>query len=373
MVSVQGICFNLESISLRDDSCPLYGVSDRVHDAFAAADTVLLELDLLDSTTLKKLTRCKRLKRGVTAKSYLPILLYNRVEKFMKTFKSYLMEWAKREYQYRNDAYNLVADIYQMVAAGWDRKKPEWLLFSLYQMCENILERPSSPTLDVYLAEKAVNEKKTIRPLESADEQCHPVPSVSKDEIIFAIGYTLDYLEWLYSNKQPFSHKKERSLSDIVKHYRCGSLDQDIFETGKSSKSLNYSAEDDQRSKQIDAKIHTDIFVKRNERIARRIKKELDEKPNGRFFIAVGTGHFFGSGNILDWMRDLGYRIKQISNGDNIKLHAKKHNFKPLWKKDRLPQDNMQVEITITVNGHQYKNHLLPFLAIIFLVIDLFH
>ena len=41
---------------------------------------------------------------------------------------------------------------------------------------------------------------------------------------------------------------------------------------------------------QIDAKIHTDIFVKRNERIARRIKKELDEKPNGRFFIAVGTG-----------------------------------------------------------------------------------
>ena len=41
---------------------------------------------------------------------------------------------------------------------------------------------------------------------------------------------------------------------------------------------------------QIEAKIHTDIFVKRNERIARRIKKELDEKPNGRFFIAVGTG-----------------------------------------------------------------------------------
>lgn len=50
-------------------------------------------------------------------------------------------------------------------------------------MCEDILERPSSPTLDVYLAEKAVNEKKTIRPLESADEQCHPVPSVSKDEV----------------------------------------------------------------------------------------------------------------------------------------------------------------------------------------------
>lgn len=51
---------------------------------------------------------------------------------------------------------------------------------------------------------------------------------------------------------------------------------------------------------QIDAKIHTDIFVKRNERIARRIKKELDEKPNGRFFIAVGTGQ-----SKHQWFRDL--------------------------------------------------------------------
>lgn len=71
------------------------------------------------------------------------------------------------------------------------------------------------------------------------------------------LDYALNYLcscQNFWNTFENYFGKYFRSLSDIVKHYRCGSLDQDIFETGKSSKSLNYSVEDDQRSKQVDFK-----------------------------------------------------------------------------------------------------------------------
>lgn len=50
-------------------------------------------------------------------------------------------------------------------------------------MCENVFEKSSSPLLDLYIAQRATDEKKTIIPIETAEEQCNPVVSVSTNEV----------------------------------------------------------------------------------------------------------------------------------------------------------------------------------------------
>lgn len=56
-------------------------------------------------------------------------------------------------------------------AENWDRKRPEWLLLLLYQLCENLNERMgSAPILDLFLAETASASGKTMHSIESVEE-----------------------------------------------------------------------------------------------------------------------------------------------------------------------------------------------------------
>ena len=83
---------------------------------------------------------------------------------------------------------------------GWERKRPEWLLFLLYQLCENMEDRlEEAPILDLFLAEKAHSNGKEMHAIETVQEvrvphsptilssscfqQCNPISSVSRDEV----------------------------------------------------------------------------------------------------------------------------------------------------------------------------------------------
>ena len=55
---------------------------------------------------------------------------------------------------------------------------------------------------------------------------------------------------------------------------------------------------------------HRELFVRRNERIAKQIFELLKEKQT--VFILVGAGHLAGKGNILDSLRDKGCTTVQI-------------------------------------------------------------
>lgn len=54
-------------------------------------------------------------------------------------------------------------------------------------------------------------------------------------QIIFAINYTVHYLEHLHRTKMLFSVNSHRSLSALVKEYRCGNLDEQYFESNEFS------------------------------------------------------------------------------------------------------------------------------------------
>ncbi|VDL66972.1 unnamed protein product [Nippostrongylus brasiliensis] len=98
---------------------------------------------------------------------------------------------------------------------NWDRKRPEWLLFALYQLCEDFVNRPTSPMLDVFLANKAYQEEKQIRAIETAHEQCNPVASLSQEEVIEKI---LFYSNWYTT----FSLDRHFGISHVFQSLKSG-------------------------------------------------------------------------------------------------------------------------------------------------------
>uniref|UniRef100_A0A1I7WL95 Metalloprotease TIKI homolog n=1 Tax=Heterorhabditis bacteriophora TaxID=37862 RepID=A0A1I7WL95_HETBA len=223
-------------------------VSDRVREAFSFSDTVLFEVDLHNENTLRKLIKCKNLRKKQTVRSYLSSELYERISNFMVQFRNNLLLWAQKEESYGVDAYKRAQEIYDSVAGHWDRKRPEWLLFALYQLCENLIDRSTSPMLDVFLAQKALEEDKKIHAIETAHEQCNPIVSLSQDD--------------------------------------------------------------------IDEQLREDIIIKRNARMAQRLDRLMGEYPRQTVFSAIGTGHFFGNGSIVEHLRNMGYMIERVRDDD---------------------------------------------------------
>ncbi|KIH65327.1 hypothetical protein ANCDUO_04351 [Ancylostoma duodenale] len=160
----------------------VFEVSDRVREAFSYSDTLLLEIDLRNEYTVRRLIRCKNLRRKQTAASYLDPKLYQRIKDFMARFRRSLISWAQSRETHQPDLYRKAKEMYENLVGNWERKRPEWLLFALYQLCENLLDRPTSPMLDVFLANKAYEEEKQIRAIETTQEQCNPIRSLTQEE-----------------------------------------------------------------------------------------------------------------------------------------------------------------------------------------------
>lgn len=329
-------------------------VSDRVREAFSYSDTVLLEIDLRNEDTVKRLIRCKNLKRKQTTASYLHPKLHQRIKEFMEKFQRALINSLQGQEVQGDDSYRMAKDIYDSIVGNWDRKRPEWLLFALYQLCENLINRPSTPMLDVFLANKAHEEEKQIRAIETTREQCNPIATVSQEEIIFAINYTVHYLEHLHRTKMLFSVNSHRSLSALVKEYRCGNLDEQYFESNEfSMNGFNMGESEKLRAEKIHRHLRDDIISKRNERMAYRLDQLLSTNPHMTIFTAIGTGHFFGNNSILHHLHNMGYTIRSINDEDVItppRNHAKAFTFNSLWLRDHPSVSSISIEV-IEVNS----------------------
>uniref|UniRef100_A0A1I7TMZ6 Metalloprotease TIKI homolog n=2 Tax=Caenorhabditis tropicalis TaxID=1561998 RepID=A0A1I7TMZ6_9PELO len=269
-------------------------VSDRVREAFYSSDTVLLEIDLHDEATIHELISCKNLAYDETVHSYLPTELFKKIEKIMEHLRTSFLTWAQGQNPRDTRKIKHAEEIHSNITGDWWRKRPIWLLFLLYQLCENVFEKASSPLLDLYIAQKATDEKKTIIPIETAEEQCNPVWSVSNEEIVFAIEHTIHFLEDKF--KQLNQTDSKSSLKELIKHYKCGTLKEDIFDKGGMS-IIDYATETTEkfRADEINKKLKQDIFIKRNIRMAKRIDSILKSRNNNTIFSAIGAGHFLGT------------------------------------------------------------------------------
>ncbi|RCN34681.1 hypothetical protein ANCCAN_19470 [Ancylostoma caninum] len=227
-------------------------------------------------------------------------MLYQRIKDFMARFRRSLISWAQSRETQQSDLYRKAKEMYENLVGefninnrtvNWERKRPEWLLFALYQLCENLLDRPTSPMLDVFVANKAYEEEKQIRAIETTQEQCNPIRSLTKEEIIFAINYTVAYLEHLHVTEKLFGINAGKSISALVKEYRCGNLDDNYFQMNEFSfADFNAGKKERDLAQKIDHQLREDIIARRNEPMASRLDSILSTNPHLTVFSAIGTG-----------------------------------------------------------------------------------
>ncbi|KAK2547833.1 Metalloprotease TIKI2 [Acropora cervicornis] len=73
-----------------------------------------------------------------------------------------------------------------------------------------------------------------------------------------------------------------------------------------------------QRTREIDAYFRTELIVKRNERMAKRVIELLNKYPERNFFFAFGAGHFIGNHSIIDIMRREGFTVDHLGPKDQL-------------------------------------------------------
>ncbi|KHJ99182.1 hypothetical protein OESDEN_00844 [Oesophagostomum dentatum] len=203
--------------------------------------------------------------------------------------------------------------------------------------------------LDVFLAIKAHEEEKQVHPIETTEEQCNPIRSLTQQQIIFAINYTTTYLEHLHIAEKLFTNNTESSLSALVKGYKCGKLDEHYLRPNMF-RPIEFEAGEEERAlaHKIEQQLREDIIAKRNERMANRLSSFFSRNPHLTIFSAFGSGHFFGNDSVLHHLKRMGYTIQNVRENDAIAPPPKprnKYKFNSLWMRDKPAVSKISVEI----------------------------
>ncbi|VDK41733.1 unnamed protein product [Anisakis simplex] len=206
-------------------------VSERVKEAFQKANSIVFELDLHNVSTVETLMECKNMPNGFDVSQYLPTKLYARLKHYIRKYRQRLANWANRVGESKVEARKRARHIYNItISGGWEQRRPVWLLFLLYQLSERFAQNEHIPMLDLYLAQSAIDTNKRLLSIETPIEQCNPLSSVDRKQLVFAINYTLSYLEF---EQEIFSKRNMQNdiivnakdgLPDLIHHYNCGSF-----------------------------------------------------------------------------------------------------------------------------------------------------
>ncbi|VDM91554.1 unnamed protein product, partial [Litomosoides sigmodontis] len=159
-------------------------ISEKVKIAFSRSDSVVFELDLYNANTLERLSQCKNIPGGGTVKDYLSPKLYQRLEHYMRAYRNRLERQFDKSNKFHTDSEirNRSRNPFGNIVEGWERRRPVWLLFLLYQLSENYCYHEHIPMLDLFLAQYALELNKKLYSIETATEQCNPLRSVRMDQ-----------------------------------------------------------------------------------------------------------------------------------------------------------------------------------------------
>ncbi|TMS36281.1 hypothetical protein L596_003481 [Steinernema carpocapsae] len=294
-----------------------------VKQVFNSSRNVVFELELQKEETFRRLARCKNLPNLERLHQHISREIYDRLKRYLKEFRSYVHQWFVRHSARARAAREQARRFYKSIVGDWDRKKPIWILFTLYRLEHPFDEIDNAAMLDVHLAQIARRSEKRVFALETPEEQCDPLSSVSNEDVEFAVSYVLSYLESVNAERLlTLRHvKKSSSMSKntlrLIQSYKCGSIESSLADaTSGHIVGFGLRQEDERRAKEIDAKLRNDIISNRNVRMAERIQSYIEKNQQKSFFFAVGTGHFFGKDNIIELLQIKGYTVTPVGQDD---------------------------------------------------------
>ncbi|KAF7260590.1 hypothetical protein EG68_02119, partial [Paragonimus skrjabini miyazakii] len=156
---------------------------------FANADSVYIELDLMDPNTLIQLGECQLLPPNVQLTELLAPSLIHRLELQLANFKKWINLWTEpRKRAYTNY-------LYATMTTGWKRKRPMWIFLLLNSLATEDFSSRGVPALDLFLTQEAQRLGKRCGAVEQVSDQCDPLNNVETEQVALALTLTLDRWE----------------------------------------------------------------------------------------------------------------------------------------------------------------------------------
>uniref|UniRef100_A0A183D6B7 Uncharacterized protein n=1 Tax=Gongylonema pulchrum TaxID=637853 RepID=A0A183D6B7_9BILA len=137
-------------------------------------------------------------------------------------------------------------------------------------------------------------------------------------QLLFAINYTLSYLEFEHNLTVNGTQAKNSGIADLISSYNCGSLDESLFSAGPRTfdgrQGFTIAVEVDRRAREIDS-------------------------------------HFLGQQSILAHLGSRGFITKAVTENDSIsfpeRIYARRRTyvFNELWVRDDELKTNPATDI----------------------------
>lgn len=314
-------------------------IPENAKQAFANADNVVFELDLMDPATIAALATCQMLPPGRSLVDVLPREMYRRLKQHLEYVKVMMSSWMTADQR----GQGLYADyLFNAITGNWERKRPIWVMLMVNSLTESDIKSRGIPVLDLYLAQEAERLSKRTGAVEKVDEQCLPLNGLNFTQVLFALNQTLQQHESIRTGDVQMRY----TTDDLIRHYNCGDLDAVVFsrDTAQVPRLANASltARDRQLARDIDEYFRHELIYKRNRRMGDRVVKLLRAHPGESFFFAFGAGHFLGNNTVLDFVRQGGFEIEHIVATRKIRnLHIPVDHFSSItWHDASLDPRN---------------------------------
>lgn len=233
--------------------------SEKVNAAFNDAEIVVLEADVLDTPPANMQLILQKYARNPEGVRLSSLLSAEGNDRFIKA----VISFGKTEAEAR------------AIKLQFEPLRP-WLVgLQLANMQIQSRGADASAGVETILTEAAKDERKTMRFLETIEQQIEVFADLSQEQQTRMLELSL--IQWL---------EEPDMLDKIVAAWLIG----DVEQVGAMLQSAIK-----------DPAIYEALFTNRNQDWARQLKEAMD--GSGRYFVAVGAGHLTGKGSVQDYLR----------------------------------------------------------------------
>lgn len=256
----------LGSIHFADSS--FYPLRKEIEDAFNAADTLVVELDI----------------NSIGAADYNSLLLQKGVYSDGTTIRDVISEQTWLELQQHLKQLNINYDALKSY-------RPGMLVLTLSSLQATHMGLDPQLGIDIHFMQQAKQQAKSVVALETLEQQFDLFLDVPDGDLLLKESlYMLD--------------ESGHMMTDLAFYWKQG-------DEGQMSRLL---FEDAVKDYPAFSKIYDRLIYDRNRQMAVKIDAMLKQKAPGKasYFIVVGTGHLIGEQGIVNLLREKGYDVRRF-------------------------------------------------------------
>lgn len=271
----------------------IYPFDEKMLDAFAEADALGVEVNLLDA-------------------SVDPNSLYSQYGMYTDgtTFKDHVSEETYLKTIQVGEIFGLTEDVINMF-------KP-WVLFNTFVGLSNTsnstvdeAQLAAQLGIDMKFLIDAFYSGKPIIELESYELQIKMLDSFSDELEEYLLSSTVDSVVDLMNGVETGGNE---SINMILDYWHEGDVEgfmEDIAPLLVASETPDMDEEDKEEAVLMEEYFNK-LFTERDKGMAEKIDEMLKAPGSTTYFVVVGTGHYISDYSVLDILEEMGYYINQI-------------------------------------------------------------